>query len=65
MSPVLLSDDFGGAMTADSDLGSDGRWPWLLAILGAALVALGALAFSPTGDDGRAPCAQTVAVPRT
>jgi hypothetical protein len=62
---VTFADDFGGAMTVDSDLGTDGRWPWVLAILGAALVALGAVAFSPHSDEGvdRAPCAQTVCVP--
>lgn len=61
VSPVMVGDDFGATADAGWRRADDPWWPYLPVVLGAALVALGAMLFSPGGDSTPAPCAAACA----
>lgn len=61
---VAFGDDFGGPVTAGPDVADDAWWPWVLVVLAAATVALGAILFTPDAASGSAQC-QVATCPST
>ena len=44
---IAFGDDLGSPVRTGPDVDDDARWPWLLVVLAAGLVALGAICFTP------------------